>query len=190
MSVVAAFGRGGNGGALVAAAVVVGGAELLAAAAISAATSSAQARIISVVVRGLPPESASGLGLWAVGVGVSPREGRSSGLGVFFRPNPRGRLPNTDREVGRDEGDGDGDGDFERDVGDVGDGDELSRSGGAVGAGSSTRVASVLCEESVPRSGSSSSSSFEVTSASLASSRDGVTEGVSAFSICQNRLAS
>ena len=56
---------------------------------------------------------------------------------------------------------------------------------------SSTRVASVSLEESVPLlSASSSSSSREVTSASLARSIVGVTEISSACSSFQNRLAS
>ena len=57
--------------------------------------------------------------------------------------------------------------------------------------GSSTRVASVSFEESVPPlSASSSSSSREVTSASLARSIVGVTAADSQYSNCQNRSAS
>ena len=56
---------------------------------------------------------------------------------------------------------------------------------------SSTRVTSVSLEESVPAfSPSSSSSSFEVTSASFASSMLGLTAGSSQYSRFQNRSAS
>lgn len=177
MSDVAAFGRGGSGGAFpdvaVAADVVVNvGVEPLATAFCGDAVTATS---------GISPSSAtSEVGLGAVGVGVSPCVVRSSMLDVFFLLNPRGRLPNTDKEPGGD----DGDGDF-----DIGEGDPA---GGVatLGAVSSTSVASVLCEESVPRSGSSSSSSLDVMRASLASSSEGVIAGASPFSMCQKRLAS
>ena len=131
MSDVAAFGRGGSGGAFpdVAAAVdvvVAVGVEPLATAFCGDAAAAMSGMSMSSAI--------SEVGLGAVGVGVSPCDVRSSKLDVFFLLNPRGRLPNTDKEPDGD----DGEGDF-----DIGEGDPADGVA-TLGAVSSTSVASVL----------------------------------------------
>jgi hypothetical protein len=97
--------------------------------------------------------------------------GLSMSISLLCRSISRGRFPST--EAGERAGD----------LGDRGDGSETGNREGP----SSTRVASVSFDESVPPlSASSSSSSLDVTSASLASSTVGVTAAVSQYSRFEN----
>lgn len=100
--------------------------------------------------------------------------GLSTSISVFSRSRPLVRLPSI--ELGDREGEG----------GDIGKGSDTNRDGP-----SSTNVASVSFDDSVPPlSASSSSSSRDVTSASLANSTVGVTDAASANSMSTKRSAS
>lgn len=184
------FGRGGNGGALTTACFVEGaGSALIISTSLSSSFVVAGVSL-SLIVEGVWDPDAIGPSVEEDRLGTNTNSSLSllivstrivsscPELPVCLRPGPLDRFPSTEEAL-------DGEAGFEEDLG-TGSGLSLNE---LLGTGSSTSVASVLCDESVPpRSGSSSSSSFEVTRASFASSRDGVTDGASLFSRCQNRL--